>query len=51
MTPNSVGYVPPEGCGNILLYEASFAAAVLFAVLFGLTTIVHIIQAFMYKKV
>ncbi|KAL2848717.1 RTA1 like protein-domain-containing protein [Aspergillus pseudodeflectus] len=50
MTPNSVGYVPPEGCGNILLYEASFAAAVLFAVLFGLTTIVHIIQAFMYKK-
>ncbi|KAL2799382.1 RTA1 like protein-domain-containing protein [Aspergillus keveii] len=50
MSPNSVGYVPPGGCGNILLYEASFAAAVLFAVLFGLTTIVHIVQAFIYKK-
>ncbi|KAL2840670.1 RTA1 like protein-domain-containing protein [Aspergillus pseudoustus] len=50
MTPNKVGYVPPEGCGNILMYEASFPAAILFAVLFGLTTLVHIIQAFVYKK-
>ncbi|KAG9254331.1 putative RTA1 domain protein [Emericellopsis atlantica] len=50
MTPNEVGYVPPEGCGNLLMYEASFVAPVLFCVLFGLTTIAHFAQAFVYKK-
>ncbi|KAL3459286.1 RTA1 like protein-domain-containing protein [Aspergillus heterothallicus] len=50
MTPNKVGFVPPGACGNILMYEASFAAAILFSVLFGFTTLVHIVQAFVYKK-
>lgn len=43
--------MPPGGCGNIHMYEASFAAPVLFSVLFGLTTIIHIVQAIMFKKV
>ncbi|KAL4926221.1 RTA1 domain-containing protein [Aspergillus undulatus] len=50
MTPNEVGYVPPGACGNILMYEANFAAPVLFSVLFGLTTLAHIFQAFVFKK-
>ncbi|KAL6233546.1 hypothetical protein BDW75DRAFT_241942 [Aspergillus navahoensis] len=50
MTPNKVGYVPYGACGNILPYEANFAAPVLFSVLFGLTTLAHIVQAFVYKK-
>jgi hypothetical protein len=49
--PKENGYVPPGGCGNIHMYEASFAAPVLFSVLFGLTTIIHIVQAIMFKKV
>ncbi|KAL4744507.1 hypothetical protein BDW72DRAFT_188365 [Aspergillus terricola var. indicus] len=48
--PKENGYVPPGGCGNIHMYEASFAAPVLFSVLFGLTTIFHIVQAIMFKK-
>ncbi|PYH46498.1 RTA1 domain-containing protein [Aspergillus saccharolyticus JOP 1030-1] len=50
VTPDKNGYVPPGACGNIDMYEASFPAAVLFCVLFGLTTSVHILQAFMFKK-
>lgn len=51
MAPGKDGYLPPEACGNILMYRPSFAAAVLFVVLFGITTGVHIVQGFAYKKV
>ncbi|KAH8703307.1 RTA1 like protein-domain-containing protein [Talaromyces proteolyticus] len=50
MAPGKDGYLPPEACDSLLLYVPSFAAAVLFVVLFGLTTIAHIAQGVAYKK-
>ncbi|KAE8153051.1 hypothetical protein BDV25DRAFT_169594 [Aspergillus avenaceus] len=50
ITPGKNGYLPPESCDVILYYVPSFAAAVLFCVLFGLTTILHGVQAVLYKK-
>ncbi|KAI9034939.1 RTA1 domain-containing protein [Aspergillus affinis] len=50
IAPGKNGYLPPEACGSLLFYEPSFGAAILFAVLFGLTTLAHIIQAFVYNK-
>jgi hypothetical protein len=49
--PGKNGYLPPEACDAILLYVPSFGAAIFFTILFGLTTLCHIIQAFIYKKV
>jgi hypothetical protein len=51
MSPGKNGYLPPESCDVILYYVPSFAAAILFCALYGLTTLVHIIQAAVYKKV
>ncbi|GKZ30966.1 hypothetical protein AbraIFM66950_010791 [Aspergillus brasiliensis] len=48
--PGKHGYLPPEACDSILLYVPSLAAAVLFCVLYGLTLILHGVQAFLYKK-
>ncbi|KAF4220815.1 hypothetical protein CNMCM8980_000398 [Aspergillus fumigatiaffinis] len=48
--PGKNGYLPPEACDAILLYVPSFGAAIFFTILFGLTTLCHIIQAFIYKK-
>ncbi|RAK96802.1 RTA1 domain-containing protein [Aspergillus ibericus CBS 121593] len=48
--PGKNGYLPPEACDVILPYVPSLAAAVLFCVLYGLTLICHVIQAFLYKK-
>ncbi|KAJ5579648.1 uncharacterized protein N7459_005633 [Penicillium hispanicum] len=50
VAPGKNGYLPPESCDAILYYVPSFAAAVLFCVLYGLTTGVHIGQAIVYKK-
>ncbi|PLB54013.1 hypothetical protein P170DRAFT_469485 [Aspergillus steynii IBT 23096] len=50
VAPGKNGYLPPEACDALLFYEPSFAAAILFAVLFGLTTALHTVQAFVYKK-
>lgn len=49
--PGKNGYLPPEACDAVLMYVPSFAAAVLFCVLFGFTTICHLVQAVIYKKV
>jgi hypothetical protein len=49
--PGKNGYLPPEACDAILLYVPSFGAAIFFTVLFGLTTLCHTVQAFIYKKV
>jgi hypothetical protein len=49
--PGKNGYLPPESCDVILLYVPSFGAAIFFTILFGLTSICHIVQAFTYKKV
>ncbi|RYN64124.1 hypothetical protein AA0118_g4202 [Alternaria tenuissima] len=43
--PGPYGYVPPSSCNALYLYNPSFSAAVAFAVLFGLLTIVHILLA------
>lgn len=49
--PGKNGYLPPEACDAILLYVPSLGAAIFFTILFGLTTLCHAVQAFMFKKV
>lgn len=49
--PGKNGYLPPEACDVILYYVPSFGAAIFFCVLYGLTTLVHLVQAIIYKKV
>lgn len=49
--PGKNGYLPPESCDVILAYVPSFAAAVLFCALFGLTLLAHSVQAYMFRKV
>jgi hypothetical protein len=51
ISPGKNGYLPPEACDVILYYVPSFAAAVLFCVFYGMTTLLHGIQAVMFKKV
>ncbi|KAF2488292.1 hypothetical protein BU16DRAFT_447482, partial [Lophium mytilinum] len=49
--PGKHGYVSdPMACNAYWSYNPSFAAAVLFSVLFGLLLVTHIAQAFLYKK-
>jgi hypothetical protein len=48
--PGPYGYVPPSSCNALYLYKPSFSAAVAFAVLFGLLTIVHIFLAIFHRK-
>ncbi|KAF8851215.1 RTA1 domain-containing protein, partial [Acephala macrosclerotiorum] len=50
LTPDKNGYVPPGTCNALYDYYPSFAAAVIFSVLFGILTVAHIVQAAMYKK-
>lgn len=50
VTPDKNGYVPEWACNANYNYYPSFAAAIIFTVIFGLTTSVHIYQAFAYKK-
>ena len=50
MTPDKNGYVPWDACNAQYNYYPSFAAAVVFAVFFGITLFGHIFQAFFYKK-
>jgi hypothetical protein len=51
IAPGKNGYLPPEACDVVLYYVPSFAAAVLFCVFYGMTTLTHLIQAVVYKKV
>ncbi|KAH8659858.1 RTA1 like protein-domain-containing protein [Xylariales sp. PMI_506] len=50
ITPDANGYVPPGTCGAIWDYYPSFNAAVAFAAIFLLLTVVHIWQAAHYQK-
>ncbi|KAE8453202.1 hypothetical protein EG329_011269 [Mollisiaceae sp. DMI_Dod_QoI] len=50
VTPDKNGYVPEWACNANYNYYPSFAAALIFAVIFGITTFVHFYQAFAYKK-
>ncbi|KAL0939984.1 RTA1 domain-containing protein [Colletotrichum truncatum] len=48
--PDANGYVPPGECGALWNYYPSFTAAIIFAVLFGVLTGVHIWQAAAHRK-
>jgi hypothetical protein len=50
MTPDHNGYVPEYACNAQYNYYPSFTAAIIFSVLFGITTFTHIYQAFYHKK-
>jgi hypothetical protein len=50
VTPGKYGYVPEYACSSNYNYNPSFTAALIFAILFGLTTFIHIYQALLYKK-
>ncbi|KAK9773421.1 putative RTA1 like protein-domain-containing protein [Seiridium cardinale] len=50
ITPDPNGYVPPGTCGALWDYYPSFIAAIVFATIFGILTLVHLWQAAHYKK-
>lgn len=50
VTPDKNGYVPEWACNANYNYYPSFTAAVMFAVIFGITTFFHLYQAFAHKK-
>jgi hypothetical protein len=49
-TPASHGYVPADACNALWQYSPSFAAAILFSILFGVCTVAHLVQALMYRN-
>lgn len=51
VTPGKDGYIPEWACSSNYDYYPSFAAALIFAIVFGITTLLHIYQAFAFKKV
>ncbi|KAK0648568.1 RTA1 like protein-domain-containing protein [Cercophora newfieldiana] len=48
--PDNNGYVPPTACNANYGFYPSFEWNLVFAVLFGLTTLVHLGQMFKYRK-
>ncbi|MCJ1432525.1 hypothetical protein MMC27_001882 [Xylographa pallens] len=50
ITPDANGYVPPGTCHALYKYYPSFAAAVVFSILFGALTLLHISQATIHQK-
>ncbi|KAJ4371381.1 hypothetical protein N0V83_004598 [Neocucurbitaria cava] len=49
-TPGLHGYVPPEACNAKWAYNPSFAAAVAFALIFGIATLAHLALAILHRK-
>ena len=49
--PDKNGHVPPGTCGSLWAYYPSFAAAVVFAVLFLSLLVLHVWQAARHRKV
>ena len=49
--PDSNGYVPPSSCNANYGFYPSFEWNLAFAVFFGMTTLAHLIQMFVYRKV
>ncbi|CAI7663034.1 unnamed protein product [Penicillium glandicola] len=49
IAPDKYGWVPASECDALYLYYPSFGAAIAAAVIFGLLTIGHFVQAIMYK--
>ena len=50
VTPDQNGFVPLNDCRDLWSYYPSFGAAILFTILFGISTVAHIIQAIVYRK-
>jgi len=50
-TPGPNGNVPITACNSYYNYDPQFAPAVAVAVIFGILTLAHIVEAFAYKKV
>lgn len=50
-TPGKYGYVPPDACNSNYNYFPNYGAAIAVTVLFGLVTLAHVVQAFVYKRV
>ncbi|KAI1011154.1 hypothetical protein LB504_002458 [Fusarium proliferatum] len=48
--PGKYGRVPVDACNANYFFDPSFAANLAFCVLFGVTTMVHLIQAILFKK-
>ncbi|KAM0239136.1 hypothetical protein ACHAPO_003106 [Fusarium lateritium] len=48
--PGKYGRVPVDACNSNYFFDPSFAANLAFCVLFGLTTITHLVQAILFKK-
>ncbi|KAK0732323.1 RTA1 like protein-domain-containing protein [Lasiosphaeris hirsuta] len=48
--PDSNGYVPPSACNANYGFYPSWEWNLAFAVFFGLTTLVHLVQLFAYRK-
>ncbi|KAF5713375.1 phospholipid-translocating ATPase [Fusarium mundagurra] len=48
--PGKYGRVPVDACNANYFFDPSFAANLAFCVLFGMTTMVHLIQAILFKK-
>lgn len=49
--PGKYGSVPPGACNSYYFYDPNFGANIAFAALFGVTTLIHIVEAWAYKKV
>ena len=49
-SPDANGYVPNDDCRSLWSYYPSFAAALVFALLFGMSNVIHILQAIRYRK-
>jgi hypothetical protein len=49
--PDKYGGVPVDACNSVYNFDPSFAGNLAFAILFGLTTLGHLAQAFAFKKV
>ena len=51
IAPDKNGFVPPTECNALYRFYPSFAAAVIFSLLFGVVTVAHVAQAAAYRKV
>ena len=49
--PDQYGHVEPDACNSYYAFYPNFEANLAFAVLFGLTSVAHIVQGVVYKKV
>ncbi|KIL92702.1 hypothetical protein FAVG1_03882 [Fusarium avenaceum] len=49
-TPDKYGRVAVDACNSNYFFDPSFAANLAFCVLFGMTTLVHLVQAILFKK-